>query len=136
MECSGHQITFQFQLGLIRDRVTVDSNELNLKSLKSLACDFICDKLPQNGVTRLQERILLFRHDYSSSNILQVIMMNYSINMKCMVSRKINEHFQFCHFSPNFAILFIIIRKFYTSSSVLFYLIDCEFRSDSTSTIL
>ena len=31
---SGHQITFQFQLGLVRDRVTVDSNELNLNSLK------------------------------------------------------------------------------------------------------
>lgn len=31
---TGHQITFQFQLGLVRDRVTVDSNELNLNSLK------------------------------------------------------------------------------------------------------
>ena len=72
MECSGHQISFQYQLGLVRDRVTVDSNDLNLKSLKSLACDFISDKCPQNGITRLPERIMLFKHDYNSSNILQV----------------------------------------------------------------
>ena len=72
MECSGHQISFQYQLGLVRDRVTVDSSDLNLKSLKSLACDFISDKCPQNGITRLPERIMLFKHDYNSSNILQV----------------------------------------------------------------
>ena len=71
-DVSGVQLSFQFQLGLVRDRVTVDSSELNLKSLKSLACDFIAEKHPANGITRLPERILLFRHCYDSSNILQV----------------------------------------------------------------
>ena len=53
------QISFQFQLGLSRDRVTVDnSSELTLKTLKSLACDFITEKFPSHGVTRLSERLL------------------------------------------------------------------------------
>ena len=72
MECSGHQLTFQFQVGLIRDKVTVATNDLNLKSVKSLAADFVGEKFPTNGITRLQERILLFRHDYNSTNVLQV----------------------------------------------------------------
>ena len=66
------QVTFEFQLGLIRDRVTADSGELTLKSLKSLAADFVVEKCPQNTITRLPERILLFRHDYGNSNILMV----------------------------------------------------------------
>ncbi len=72
MDCGGRQLSFQFQLGLVRDRVTVDSSELNLKSLKSLASDFVCEKHPNNGITRLAERILLFRHNYEATNILQV----------------------------------------------------------------
>lgn len=68
----GYQISFQFQIGLVRDRVVVDSASLNLKSLKSKACEFICEKFPANGITRLDERILLFKHDYKSTNILQV----------------------------------------------------------------
>ena len=67
----GYQISFQFQIGLVRDRVVVDSASLNLKSLKSKACEFICEKFPQNGLNRLDERILLFKHDYKSTNILQ-----------------------------------------------------------------
>jgi len=69
------QVTFQFQLGLVRDRVTVEYSELNLKSLKQLAADFVCDKHPQNGVKRLEDRILLFKHNYESTNILQVRLM-------------------------------------------------------------
>ena len=72
MECSGHQVTFQFQLGLVRDKVTADTVDLNLKSLKSMACDFVAEKCPANGITRMQERVLLFKHDYQSTNILQV----------------------------------------------------------------
>ena len=74
----GYQISFQFQVGLVRDRVVVDSASLNLKSLKSKACDFICEKFPTNGLNRLDERILLFKHDYKSTNILQVSGVNYS----------------------------------------------------------
>merc|ERR1711899_31897 len=69
----GYQISFQFRVGLVRDRVVVDSASLNLKSLKSKACDFICEKFPTNGLNRLDERILLFKHDYKSTNILQMV---------------------------------------------------------------
>jgi protein kinase D len=74
------QISFQFQLGLSRDRVTVDnSSELTLKTLKSMACDFITEKFPNNGITRMNERLLLYKHDYASSNILQVSLFVFSL---------------------------------------------------------
>ena len=70
----GYEISFQFKMGLVKDQVKMDSANLNLKTLKSKACDFICENFPQNGLNRLDERILLFKHDYKSTNILQVIM--------------------------------------------------------------
>jgi len=38
-------VTFQMQSGLIRDTITVDVSELNLNSLKNLACNFIDTKV-------------------------------------------------------------------------------------------
>ena len=38
------EISFHFQVGIVRDRVTTDAAELNLKSLKNLAADFITGK--------------------------------------------------------------------------------------------
>jgi len=73
-EVSGPQITFQFKLGLTKDRVTVqDASELNLSSLKSMALQFVAEKFPGHGITRLAERVILFKHDYNSSNILQMV---------------------------------------------------------------
>lgn len=69
----GSEITFLFQFGLIRDTVTVESGSLTLKSLKELACDFINTKCPDHGLSQLFERLLLFKHDYNSTNILQLI---------------------------------------------------------------
>ncbi|KAI9580134.1 serine/threonine-protein kinase D1 [Glossina fuscipes] len=66
------EVTFLFQFGSIRD-VSVASNVLTLKTLKDLACDFINTKVPNNGLTYLSDRILLFRHDYNSSNVLHII---------------------------------------------------------------
>ncbi|XP_055551373.1 serine/threonine-protein kinase D3 isoform X2 [Wyeomyia smithii] len=70
---AGPEITFIFQFGNLRDIVTVSSQALTLKKLKDLACDFINTKIPENGLNRLSDRLLLFRHDYSSSNVLQMI---------------------------------------------------------------
>uniref|UniRef100_A0A8D8IJ44 Serine/threonine-protein kinase n=1 Tax=Culex pipiens TaxID=7175 RepID=A0A8D8IJ44_CULPI len=70
---AGPEITFIFQFGNLRDIVTVASQALTLKTLKDLACDFINTKIPENGLNRLSDRLLLFRHDYSSSNVLQMI---------------------------------------------------------------
>lgn len=41
------EVTFLFQLGLVRDSVTVDVASLTLKTLKDLACDFITRKVSQ-----------------------------------------------------------------------------------------
>ncbi|XP_003747755.2 serine/threonine-protein kinase D3-like [Galendromus occidentalis] len=63
-------VNFQMQLGLTRDSVSMEIPELNLKSLKDLACNFVDRKVPEHGLNRLPERLILLRHDYSSENIL------------------------------------------------------------------
>lgn len=69
----GPDVTFIFQFGLIRDTVSIDASTLTLKTLKEHACDFINSKCPEHGINRLSERLLLFRHEYNSPNILQLI---------------------------------------------------------------
>ncbi|XP_025266146.1 serine/threonine-protein kinase D3 isoform X4 [Camponotus floridanus] len=69
----GTEVTFLFQFGLTRDTVTVDSSTLTLKALKDLACDFINTKCPEHGLNHLFERLILFKHDYNSTNVLQLI---------------------------------------------------------------
>uniref|UniRef100_A0A2M4ACC3 protein kinase C n=1 Tax=Anopheles triannulatus TaxID=58253 RepID=A0A2M4ACC3_9DIPT len=70
---AGDDITFIFQFGNLRDIITVDASALTLKLLKELACEFINNKIPGNGLNRLPERLLLFRHDYDSHNVLQMV---------------------------------------------------------------
>lgn len=67
------EVTFLFQFGLLRDTVSVDASALNLKTLKEHACDFVDTKCPDHGLSQLFERLLLFKHDYNSTNILQLI---------------------------------------------------------------
>lgn len=69
----GPEVTFLFQFGLVRDTVTTPAGSLGLKTLKDLASDFINKKFPDHGLTCLGERLLLFRHDHSSANILQLV---------------------------------------------------------------
>ena len=69
----GSEITFLFQFGLTRDIVTVEAGSLTLRFLKDLACNFINTKCPDHGLSQLFERLLLFKHDYNSTNILQLI---------------------------------------------------------------
>lgn len=66
-------MTFLFQLGVLRDAVTAPAHALTLAHLKELAVKFVHEKIPDNGLNRLSERILLFRHDYCSPNVLQLI---------------------------------------------------------------
>lgn len=73
MEAQGPEVTFLFQFGLIRDAVSVPQSSLNLKTLKDLAVNFINSKIPDHGVNRIGDRLLLFRHEYNSNNILQFI---------------------------------------------------------------
>ncbi|XP_040073950.1 serine/threonine-protein kinase D3 isoform X2 [Ixodes scapularis] len=64
------EVTFLMQAGVVRDTVTVETSEMNLKSLKDMACNFVHKKFPEHGLNRLSERLLLFRHDYNNENIL------------------------------------------------------------------
>lgn len=91
MDNTGPEITFMFQFGLIRDAITVPQSSLNLKTIKDLACDFINSKvnpnyqtnhiiftkqisqIPDHSINKLEDRLLLFRHEYTSNNILQFI---------------------------------------------------------------
>ena len=41
MDDGSGQVTFMFQVGLVRDFVTTDASQLTLKTLKDLACNFI-----------------------------------------------------------------------------------------------
>jgi len=73
-ETGGQQVSFSFQVGLTKDKVTVDSTDLTLKSIKTLACTFINEKFPDHEITRIGERLMVFRHDYANTdNILQMI---------------------------------------------------------------
>ncbi|XP_053613743.1 serine/threonine-protein kinase D1 isoform X2 [Plodia interpunctella] len=67
------EVTFLFQLGVLRDAVSAPAHALTLAHLKELAVKFVLEKIPDNGLSRLSERILLFRHDYCSPNVLQLI---------------------------------------------------------------
>ena len=71
-EIGGQQVSFSFQVGLTKDKVTVDSTDLTFKSIKTIAFTFINEKCPDNEITRIGERLMVFRHDYSADNILQV----------------------------------------------------------------
>ena len=67
-----NDLTFHFQCGMVREQTSARYADLSLKALKELACLFVNRKCQQShGVT--QERLLLFRHDYTSENILQRI---------------------------------------------------------------
>ncbi|GAV01622.1 hypothetical protein RvY_12307-2 [Ramazzottius varieornatus] len=66
-------VTFHLQCGLVREQMTARYSELSLKSLKELACLFISRKFPNHSLSQMQDRLLLFRHDYTSENILQRI---------------------------------------------------------------
>lgn len=41
------EISFFLQAGLLKDSVTIETSELNLKSLKDLACNFVDRKVSQ-----------------------------------------------------------------------------------------
>ncbi|XP_027204598.2 serine/threonine-protein kinase D3 isoform X1 [Dermatophagoides pteronyssinus] len=70
MATGTQEIYINMQSGLIKDSIKLDPTELTLKTLKEYACNFIDRKFPDHGLNRLTERLLLFRHDYNSKNLL------------------------------------------------------------------
>ena len=66
-------ISFQFQCGLTREPATATYSNLSLRAVKELACLFIERRFPGHGIAHLPERLLLYRHDPTSENVLQML---------------------------------------------------------------
>uniref|UniRef100_A0A1A7W6G0 Serine/threonine-protein kinase n=1 Tax=Iconisemion striatum TaxID=60296 RepID=A0A1A7W6G0_9TELE len=69
----GGVISFQIQIGMSREPVLLDAAELNLSQVREVACSIINQKLPECGFYGMHEKILLFRHDQTSDNMLQLL---------------------------------------------------------------
>ncbi|NWR28938.1 KPCD3 kinase, partial [Tachuris rubrigastra] len=70
---SVHGISFLLQIGLTRETVTIEAQDLSLSAVKDLVCSIVYQKFPECGFFGMYDKILLFRHDLNSDNILQRI---------------------------------------------------------------
>ncbi|XP_022050478.1 serine/threonine-protein kinase D3 isoform X2 [Acanthochromis polyacanthus] len=66
-----HGVSFLLQIGLTRETVTLDPGELSLTAVRELVCSIVDQKFPECGFFGMYDKILLFRHDLNSDNILQ-----------------------------------------------------------------
>uniref|UniRef100_A0AAQ5ZEH9 protein kinase C n=1 Tax=Amphiprion ocellaris TaxID=80972 RepID=A0AAQ5ZEH9_AMPOC len=69
----GGVISFHIQIGLSREPVLLDAAELSLSQVREVACSIVDQKLPECGFYGMYEKILLFRHDQTSENVLQLL---------------------------------------------------------------
>uniref|UniRef100_A0A7N5ZTP7 protein kinase C n=1 Tax=Anabas testudineus TaxID=64144 RepID=A0A7N5ZTP7_ANATE len=65
------RISFLLQIGLTRETVTLDPGEHSLSAVRELVCSVVDQKFPECGFFGMYDKILLFRHDLNSDNILQ-----------------------------------------------------------------
>uniref|UniRef100_A0A8C6QQX0 Serine/threonine-protein kinase n=1 Tax=Nannospalax galili TaxID=1026970 RepID=A0A8C6QQX0_NANGA len=70
---SVHTVSFLLQIGLTRENVTIEAQELSLSAVKDLVCSIVYQKFPECGFFGMYDKILLFRHNMNSENILQLI---------------------------------------------------------------
>ncbi|XP_029533092.1 serine/threonine-protein kinase D3-like [Oncorhynchus nerka] len=71
-QCSFHGVSFLLQIGLTRETVSLDASDLSgLAAVKELVCSIVDQKFPECGFFGMYDKILLFRHDLTSENILQ-----------------------------------------------------------------
>ncbi|XP_028252341.1 serine/threonine-protein kinase D3-like isoform X2 [Parambassis ranga] len=68
---SFHGVSFLLQIGLTRETVTLDPGDLSLSAVREQVCSIVDQKFPECGFFGMYDKILLFRHDLSSDNILQ-----------------------------------------------------------------
>ncbi|XP_030053924.1 serine/threonine-protein kinase D3 isoform X1 [Microcaecilia unicolor] len=66
-------LSFLLQIGLTRETVTIELQDLSLSAVKDLVCSIVDLKFPECGFFGMYDKILLFRHDLNSENILQRI---------------------------------------------------------------
>ncbi|XP_050406607.1 serine/threonine-protein kinase D3 isoform X1 [Patella vulgata] len=84
------KLTICLQIGLIREQVTFEG-EITLGSLKDLACVFVDKKFPEHGLYNLIDKILLFKHDSESENVLQLITAATSVTEGCLIDVILSE---------------------------------------------
>ncbi|XP_053470659.1 serine/threonine-protein kinase D3-like isoform X2 [Ictalurus furcatus] len=68
---SFHGVSFLLQIGLTRETVTLDPADVSLSAVKELVCSIVDQKFPECGFFGMYDKIMLFRHDLNSDNILQ-----------------------------------------------------------------
>nr|XP_043905296.1 serine/threonine-protein kinase D3-like isoform X2 [Solea senegalensis] len=64
-------VSFLLQIGLTRETVTLDPGDHSLSAVRELVCSVVDQKFPECGFFGMYDKILLFRHDLNSDNILQ-----------------------------------------------------------------
>ncbi|XP_018515638.1 serine/threonine-protein kinase D3 [Lates calcarifer] len=64
-------VSFLLQIGLTRETVTLDPGDHSLSAVRELVCSIVDQKFPECGFFGMYDKILLFRHDLNSDNILQ-----------------------------------------------------------------
>uniref|UniRef100_H2M4R1 Serine/threonine-protein kinase n=1 Tax=Oryzias latipes TaxID=8090 RepID=H2M4R1_ORYLA len=66
-------ISFHIQIGMSREPVLLDAVELSLSQVREVACSIVDQKIPECGFYGMHEKILLFRHDQTADNMLQLL---------------------------------------------------------------
>ncbi|XP_078133526.1 serine/threonine-protein kinase D1 [Sander vitreus] len=69
----GDVISFHIQIGLSREPVLLDAADLSLSQVREVACSIVDQKIPECVFYGMYEKILLFRHDQTSENMLQLL---------------------------------------------------------------
>ncbi|XP_062818563.1 serine/threonine-protein kinase D2 [Anolis carolinensis] len=69
---SSSGVSFHLQIGLTRESVLLPAAS-EVAHVKQLACSIVDQKFPECGFYGLYDKILLFKHDPSSTNILQLV---------------------------------------------------------------
>uniref|UniRef100_UPI0037E8DC7F serine/threonine-protein kinase D3-like isoform X2 n=1 Tax=Semicossyphus pulcher TaxID=241346 RepID=UPI0037E8DC7F len=64
-------VSFLLQIGLTRETVTLEPGDHSLSAVRELVCSIVDQKFPECGFFGMYDKILLFRHDLNSDNILQ-----------------------------------------------------------------
>ncbi|XP_075048697.1 serine/threonine-protein kinase D1 isoform X2 [Mixophyes fleayi] len=71
---TGPGLSLQIQIGLSREPVLLpEPGELSLGAVREMACSIVDQKFPECGFYGMCDKILLFRHDPTSENILQLV---------------------------------------------------------------
>ncbi|XP_062872409.1 serine/threonine-protein kinase D2 isoform X2 [Trichomycterus rosablanca] len=65
-------VSFLIQIGLTRESVLLPQTA-DLAYVKQIACSIVDQKFPECGFYGIYDKILLFKHDTSSNNILQLV---------------------------------------------------------------